>query len=369
MKLTLKYTLSFIFSVTLIGLGLTSCGDGTKAEQSKTKSNKRVQIASKEMVKILKPLAHDTLTFTDSVLLEIKLLDDVKPDSIVWFIGNKRWFSTNKLSEYKSINFPRVGVQYLSVELHVTGKRTARKAIDVFVLSDVPPEKLQFNVLNRYPHNENHFTQGLLYKKPYLYEGTGEWGRSALYKKELKSGKVLAEYKLPPRVFGEGIALFENKMVQLTYKKQGGYVYDLNTFKPIKTFQYPEYMEGWGASTVGQNMLMSNGSARLLLLDTAYFSKLDQLYVCDNNGPVKMLNEIEYVDGVVFANIWLTNMIAKIDYQTGKVLGYLDLSAVVPKKYKEDESKVLNGIAYDPDKDHFYVTGKDWDVLFEGEIE
>lgn len=177
----------------------------------------------------------------------------------------------------------------------------------------------QYRVVNIYPHDRNASTQGLVYENNILYEGTGLNGRSTIRKVDLKTGDIILIHKLPDKFFGEGITVYENKIIQLTWKSNIGFVYDRNNFELIKTFNYST--EGWGITHDGKRLIMSDGTSILHFLNPETFEEIGQVEVFDNNGSVTRLNELEYVQGEIYANIWQTDYIARIDPDTGKVAG------------------------------------------------
>ncbi len=229
----------------------------------------------------------------------------------------------------------------------------------------VPASICSYHVVNTYPHDSQAFTQGLFYNQGFLYEGTGLYGESSLRKVELTTGKVLQKVLLAQRYFGEGIALWQNRIVQLTWKSQVGFVYNQETFNQEREFTYPT--EGWGITNDGDRLIMSDGTDNLYFLDPETFTQLGSIKVRYHGKPVRRLNELEYINGEVFANIWTTNFIARISPDTGEVLSLLDLRGLNPDAGKKGQD-VLNGIAYDREKKRLFVTGKLWPKLYEIEI-
>ena len=219
-----------------------------------------------------------------------------------------------------------------------------------------------YRIIHAYPHDPIAFTQGLIYDGGYLYEGTGLHGQSSLRKVELKTGKVLQTVPLPDPYFGEGITLCRDRLIQLTYQSQRGFIYDRD-FRQIGQFTYPT--EGWGITCDGSRLIMSDGTAILRWLDARTFKVIKQMSVTDQGRPVIHLNELEYVKGEIFANIWGTDYIARISPASGKVVGWIDLSGLSKQFDKSVPIDVLNGIAYDQQHDRLFVTGKFWPKLFE----
>lgn len=220
-----------------------------------------------------------------------------------------------------------------------------------------------YQVVNTYPHDPNAFTQGLIFEDGVLYEGTGLYGRSTLRKVELETGNVLQLRELPDQFFGEGVTLYDDRLIQLTWKSQVGFVYDKDSFALLQQFGYPT--EGWGITHDGQRLIMSDGTPTLHFWDPETFEEIHQLQVYDNDGPVTRLNELEYIHGEIYANVWQTDRIARIDPQTGQVTGWIDLTGLLRPEDRTRPVDVLNGIAYDPENDRLFVTGKLWPKLFE----
>jgi len=220
-----------------------------------------------------------------------------------------------------------------------------------------------YEIVHTFPHDPNAFTQGLVFRDGNLLESTGEVGHSSLRRVELDSGKVLQRIEVPPPYFAEGITLLKGKIYQLTWQHQLGFVYDALTFEKSGQFNYTG--QGWGLANDGQYLILSDGSNRIRFLDPDNFQVQRTIAVLDGNAPVTELNELEYIKGEIYANIWHANRIARIDPQTGKVVGWIDLSGLLAPGVVQDEEAVLNGIALDEASGRLFVTGKLWPKLFE----
>jgi glutaminyl-peptide cyclotransferase len=219
-----------------------------------------------------------------------------------------------------------------------------------------------YKVVRSFPHDPQAYTQGLIYRDGVLYEGTGLNGESSIRKVRLETGEVLQIRRLDGRYFGEGIAVVGSDLLQLTWQNEIGFVYDLGTFEPRRTFQYPG--EGWGLTYDGKRLIMSDGSPVLRFLDASTLKETGRLSVRDGRHPVDELNELEVVKGEIYANVYQTNRIVRISPKTGEVTGWIDLTGLLsPREARSAE--VLNGIAYDAEKDRLFVTGKRWPKLFE----
>ncbi|MBN2466960.1 MAG: glutaminyl-peptide cyclotransferase [Deltaproteobacteria bacterium] len=220
-----------------------------------------------------------------------------------------------------------------------------------------------YKVISVYPHDHNAFTQGLVFDNGFLYEGTGRRGQSSVRKICLTTGEVLMGYRLAPRYFGEGITIFKDRLIQLTWQAHQGFVYDKQTLALMRSFTLST--EGWGLTHDGKSLIVSDGTSTLHYLDPEDFRGIGKIDVYDNNGPVSLLNELEYVKGEIYANIWKTTRIARISPENGRVVGWIDLTGLYSQHDTVYKIDVLNGIAYDVDHDRLFVTGKLWPHLFE----
>jgi glutamine cyclotransferase len=216
-----------------------------------------------------------------------------------------------------------------------------------------------YQVIRSHPHDRQAFTQGLVYEGGYFYEGTG---RSSLRKVDPASGRILKEIKLEPSHFGEGVTVLGDRIVQLTWLSRVGFVYNKNSFGLLKTFTYPR--EGWGVTHDGKRLIMSDGTSVLHFLDTNDFREIANINVHDERGPVTGLNELEYIQGAIYANVWPTDRIAVIDPRKGRIKAWIDLQGLLGKKDSQG-ADVLNGIAYDARGDRLFITGKLWPKVFE----
>lgn len=221
----------------------------------------------------------------------------------------------------------------------------------------------QAKVVARYPHDPRAFTEGLLYHDGALYEATGEPGRSSIRKVDLATGKVLQKVDIAPPTFGEGIAIWNDEIVSLTWKQQTGWRWDLKSFRKLGEFHYPG--EGWALTSDGTHLLMTDGSDQIRVLDPNTMKEERRISVTADGRPLKNVNELEWVDGEILANVWMTNVIARIDPVSGKVTGWIDLSALTAEIDPGNPDDVPNGIAWDAKAKRLFVTGKDWPTLFE----
>jgi glutamine cyclotransferase len=220
-----------------------------------------------------------------------------------------------------------------------------------------------YEIKRVYPHDPAAFTQGLVFRDGQLWESTGLNGESSLRKVELETGRVLKRVEVPRQFFAEGMTVFRNRVYQLTWQSQRAFVYDPETFQKLGEFAYEG--EGWGLTHDGESLIMSDGTNRLRFLDPETFAVRRAVTVTAAGRPVNELNELEYVNGEVYANVWRTDRVARIDPRTGRVVGWIDLTGLLPAAEHSAITDVLNGIAYDAASDRLFVTGKLWPKLFE----
>jgi glutamine cyclotransferase len=220
-----------------------------------------------------------------------------------------------------------------------------------------------FEIVKQFRHDSNAFTQGFTYDDGYFYEGTGLNGRSSVRQVRIETGEIIHKVDLPPEYFGEGITVVGNNVVELTWQSHIGFVYNLRDFRRLRSFSYMG--EGWGITTNGHELFMSDGTPEIRVLDASTFREKRRLRVHDGTTPVSQLNELEFVEGEIYANVWRTNRIARISPRTGKVVGWIDLTGLLSPIYHLGPDAVLNGIAYDRQRKRLFVTGKLWPTVFE----
>jgi glutamine cyclotransferase len=223
-----------------------------------------------------------------------------------------------------------------------------------------------YKIKNSWPHDRRAYTQGLIFLDGILWESTGQYGASSLRKVELKTGKVIKQISVPGKYFAEGMTVFHNKVFQLTWQEHKGFIYDPATFQKQGEFSYTG--EGWGLTHNSESLIMSDGTDQIRFLDPSTLQTTRTINVTDRGAPVDQLNELEYIDGEIYANIYQTDRIARIEPETGRVLGWIDLTGLLAAKDRTGEEDVLNGIAYDETGKRLFVTGKMWPKLFEIEI-
>ena len=223
-----------------------------------------------------------------------------------------------------------------------------------------------YRVVHAYPHDQQAFTQGIVYVDGHLYESTGIRGQSTLREEDLETGRILHMQLVSDKYFAEGLTDWKNTLIQLTWQAHTGFVYDRATFRLLRTFQYPG--EGWGLTHDAKSLILSDGTATLRFLDPDTFKETRRITVTDRGKPVTQLNELEFVHGEIYSNVWHTDRIARISPATGRVLGWIDLKGLMPRDQLSNDEAVLNGIAYDAAHNRLFVTGKLWPKIFEIQV-
>jgi len=330
-------------------------------------SNKANKRPRKPVSSIQVEPSKNQYTFGETVTAEVKtkLKDGEIKNIQLFYEGDLLKESKDLEFKMNAITLNKLGNNHIHVKAEKTDGLSNTRSKTVTVLSDVSPQQLGYQVMNNYPHLKTSYTQGLEYYQGFLYEGTGENGHSKLMKIDITSGKPLQSIDLADKYFGEGITILNDKVYQLTYRAKKGFVYDLESFAMIDSFSYTSE-QGWGLTNDGTNLIMSDGTNMLTWLDPNDFSVVRKLQVADNRQLMTYLNELEYVNGVIYANIYTTNMIVKIDAETGKVMEEINLDGIINLYHRpEDRIDYLNGIAYDQENDRIYITGKLFPRLFE----
>ncbi len=302
--------------------------------------------------------------------ISISEKNDKPIDSVQFSIGSKKIESNGTTSTLK-INDFKLGKHTVTAIVFYQNK-SEKVSKTVYFMADTAPEIYTYKIINTYPHDKNAFTQGLEYYNGYLYEGTGRKGQSYIRKVDLETGKVLQQKDLDASYFGEGITIFNNKIHQLTWQSGIGIVYNLETFEKEKEFKYTKSLQGWGFANNGEQLLKTDGTERIWFLNPKTFIEESYIEAYTNKRKVENLNELEYINGLVYANIWQQNSILIINPKNGKVEGVADLDGLKKEILKEqnltDSDEVLNGIAYDKENNRLFVTGKHWAKLYEIEL-
>jgi glutamine cyclotransferase len=344
--------------IILLGIVLSNCGSEKKAENSLftfDDSKFKAQYHSQESIElgVLNPNSKEI----DSI---IYFSNDIK-------IGSKK--GLEKL--FYSLKDQKFGNQNLKAIVYY-GSENSEATATIEHVSSVQPKLLKYKIINTYPHDITAYTQGLEFYRDTLYEGTGNGsgpsgkkGISSLRKTDYKTGKVYKKIELAEQFFGEGITILNNKVYQLTWQNNEGYVYNADTFKKEKTFQYPKQMEGWGLTTDGKVLFMTDSSEAIHILNPETFKEINYINVYSLDSKVAAVNELEWINGKIYGNVYQKDAIAVINPTTGAVEGIINLADLKNKITKLEDTNVLNGIAYNTKTKTIFVTGKNWDKMFE----
>ncbi|MFN8240834.1 MAG: glutaminyl-peptide cyclotransferase [Bacteroidales bacterium] len=360
-------TLATTASVLLILLFACSGRSGkTPVEPTRSGLTETGQDLTARFVKFVIPEEDAEAILHKPVSIELALAGQAVPDSV------KIYFDAAQVAVIRSSpwtcsvaagNVTRTGRKAIKVTAYGSGGKTQTLTRFIVVYSDIIPARHSYKVLNKYPHDKGAYTQGLVYADGILYEGTGQEAESNLRTVKLTTGEVINQVNLDPRLFGEGIALYGDKIYQVTWRSKVGFVYTRDSFRLLNKVYYQT--EGWGLTTMGDKLVMSDGTNVLHIIDPETFSTVANIEVYDNRTAVSELNELEYINGEIWANIYMTDLIARIDPASGKVLSIIDMKGLLSKSDRESRTDVLNGIAYDQATGRIFVTGKYWPWLFE----
>ncbi len=337
-----------------------SCSDGReRSNQANTESPRIVRKTN-----ILSPSPDQIYTVGEPV--EFSIASDREIDSVL-FDDDKKEIVYDTLSFRWNSSDAKTGRKRFKVIVFFDGKSETHFP-RIRLHSDITPETLNYRVVKKYPHDPEAYTQGLFFLDDILFESTGRTGRSSIRKVRLTSGEKIKQVNIDSQYFGEGSTYWEDKVIMLTYRSNVGFVFDRD-LNQTGTFRYDH--EGWGITTYGDTLIVSDGSEVLHLLDPRDFSEIGKLEVYDHEGPIKSLNELEHIEGLIYANVYTEDIVVVIDPHSGKVLQKIDLSGLLTDQEKrnlDEVNDVLNGIAYHKASGKIYVTGKNWPSLFEVEF-
>ncbi len=350
-----------------------ACGSGKPAprgEQGSTGSPEEdTGLRKPGKISFLEPSSGARFHSGEQVMIRLEA-DDRNPqtDSIVLRIDGERISQADPASSRWTWTTAgeKLGTRRILAQGYSNGELVRQGEVRVVLLADRPPVQYGYRVVKTYPHDPEAYTQGLIYEDGYLYESTGQYGYSSLRKVKLEDGEVLNMLKLSDDLFAEGICLFNDRIIQLTWTSRVGFVYDRESFRLLNKVHYPT--QGWGLTTNGTELIMSDGTQLIYFLEPDYFTEMHRIEVYDDRDPVMDLNELEYIRGEIWANVYQTDRIVRIDPQTGRVTGVIDLTGLLQQKYRNSRTDVLNGIAWDEQNERLFVTGKMWPLLFEIEL-
>jgi len=336
----------------LLGITLIGCGDKNKGENS--------------LFNIDDSAFPAHFTQKEALSVGISNPNSKEIDSIVYFVNDKKMGSTKGASKF---NFPlkdqKLGYQYLKATVYF-GSNSSDATKRIELVSDVEPKALKYKIVNTYAHDTLSFTEGLEFYKDTLYESTGQEGASYLRKYDYKTGKIYKQIDLDKQYFGEGITFINGKLFQLTWQNKKGFIYDANTLKLEKTFAYEKDIEGWGMTNDGKYIYQTDKTEKIWKMDPATQKMVDYINVYSGTSKIKAINELEWINGKIYTNVWFKDAIAVVNPTSGAVEGILDMSGL--RKFmdaKITKEDVLNGIAYNPKTKTIFVTGKNWSKMFE----
>jgi glutamine cyclotransferase len=357
------YILTYLLIIAL--LSTESCS--RKSTESVGRSVKKAQRV--KLVSIALPEKNARFILGDDIAVSIEKPDTLQIDSVeVFFRGIKQGIYDGSDEFTFSTKGNNPGKAGLRIKVHFGSERSENDSHQVELLSDITPTQYKYKIVNTYPHDVGAYTQGLIFYEGWLYEGTGNYNQSTVRKVRLQNGEVIQSRNNATDIFGEGITIYKGKIYQLTYKSQICYVYDLNTLEEIQKYYY-QNKEGWGLTNTNDELIMSDGTNTLYFLDPEMFTVKRQIEVYNDEGPVSDLNELEYINGKIFANRYYTDEIVIIDPKSGKEEGRVNLKGILPVQDRKQSTNVLNGIAWDRQENRLFITGKYWPRLFEIKIE
>lgn len=364
---TVKYLLTLsLFLLAAITIACSGKTGKVSVSSAEIKSNlpESVQL---RILKMVSPSENAEFRLGDAVKVVLEPEErSLQPDSVIIAFDGKHASSLrNSPWEFiiPSSYTASTGRKSVKATVFSQGKAVNVETRFVIVYSDTPPRRFGYTVIHTYPHDREAFTQGLFFSNGVIYEGTGQQSGSTLREVELTTGKVLRILNLSSDLFGEGITLYNGKIYQVTWQSKVGFVYEKETFRQLNKIYYQS--EGWGLATIGNRIIMSDGSNVLYFYEPESFTVVSRIEVYDNEKKVSNLNELENVNGEIWANIWMTDLIARIDPSSGKVIGYIDLKGILKDPSTDTSVNVLNGIAYDSLTGRIFITGKNWPKLFE----
>tara|TARA_R110002050_G_scaffold29473_3_gene75885 strand:- start:1417 stop:2463 length:1047 start_codon:yes stop_codon:yes gene_type:complete len=306
-----------------------------------------------------------TYTTKDELTVSLINKNKIETDSIIYFLNKDKVEVSGKTL---SLSGKKLGEKTLTAKIYSDGE-TYEASRPITILSSIKPKLYTYKILETYPHDINAYTQGLEFENDTLYESTGQYRESSLRKTDYKTGKVLQKVDLPTQYFGEGLTILNNKIYQLTWRENTGFIYNLKTMEQIGTFVYGESKEGWGlCHDAAKNIYKSDGTDRIWTLNSNTLAEKDYIEIFTNTSKISSVNELEWVDGKIYANVYQQGSIAIIDPTNGAVEGVIDLTDLKDKVTQHPKLDVLNGIAYNGEPNILYITGKNWDKLFKIEI-
>lgn len=300
----------------------------------------------------------------DKIGISLKNLKNIPVENITYSIDDDEAIVKGKVLDLSSLKLGSKKIKAVINYDGISGEITK----EIKILAPKAPESYTYEIINEYPHDSNAFTQGLEFYKDTLYESTGKKGMSSLRKIDFKTGKIIKQINLEDSYFGEGITILNDKIYMLTWQSGLGFIYDVNTFKKLDSFKYGASKEGWGLTNDGKNLYKSDGTEKIWVLNPDNLSEIDHIETVTNKSIFNKANELEYVDGKIYANVWQKESMMIIDATSGAIEGVVNFYGLKEKVSQNDNLDVFNGVAYHKERGTFFVTGKNWDKLFEVKI-
>nr|WP_198999533.1 glutaminyl-peptide cyclotransferase [Flavobacterium sp. ASV13] len=338
-------------TVILLGITLIGCGDTKKGE------NSLFNIDDSAFPAHFLP--------QESVSIAILNPNSKEIDSVAYFINDKRVGTTKGAEKFKfELKDQKLGYQYLKAVVHF-GSDSSNATKRIELVSNIEPKLLKYKVVNTYPHDKKSFTEGLEFHNDTLYESTGQEGASYLRKYDYKTGKIFKQIDLDKKYFGEGITFINGKLFQLTWQNKTGFIYDAKTLKLEKTFTYDKDIEGWGMTNDGKYIYQTDKTEKIWKMNPATQKMIDYINVYSGTSKIKAINELEWINGKIYTNVWFKDAIAVVNPTSGAVEGILNMADLRKSMNDITSDDVLNGIAYNPKTKTIFVTGKNWSKMFE----
>ncbi|HTO35193.1 MAG TPA: glutaminyl-peptide cyclotransferase [Flavobacterium sp.] len=355
-----KYNL---LSLILLAISIISCNDSNKDKS--------------DWFSVNSSTIKSQFSLNETANFEVLNLKNKKIDSVIYYLNSNRKGKTEGLSKFDfDFGGEKLGYQNLKALIYTEGSY-AEVTHRIELISDIQPKLLNYTIINTYPHDVKAYTQGLEFFGDFLYEGTGNGegigtgtrGKSSIRKTDYKTGKVHQIVELNDQFFGEGITILNNKVYQLTWTSLVGFVYDAESLEQIQTFNYTKRIQGWGLCNDGEKLYQSDGTEKIWIMNPETFEMEDYINVYSGNSKIKAVNELEWIDGKIYGNVYQKDAVAVIDPKTGSVEAIINLVDLKSKVTQHPDLDVLNGIAYNPVTKTIFVTGKNWDKMFEIKIE
>jgi glutamine cyclotransferase len=343
-----------IISFLSLSLILNNCGNSLEDKKNLFK----IEISNSKKI----------YTTNDTLVVSLKNLKEKSIDSVIYSINDNMITSVSGNEKAMiTLGDQKLGKRSLNALIYSDGT-TSKSNVKITIVATSSPKLYTYKVLESYPHDIEAFTQGLEFHGETLYESTGKYRGSSLRKTDIKTGSILQEIPLDDQYFGEGLTIINNKIYQLTWKEKTGFIYDLTTLERTGTFIYGKSKEGWGLCNDGSTIYKSDGTHKIWILNSNTLAEEDYIEIYTNTRKIKSVNELEWVNGKIYANIYEKDAVAIVNPSNGAVEGVIDLKGLKDRVTQHPKLNVLNGIAYKGEENILYITGKNWDKMFKVEI-